>query len=88
MSTPTIYKTVIQVEILSDTPYEFNNLGETFEDIMTGDCSGWSKVITENQPIEGTEAIQAVCNEHGTDPSFFGDETVYDWWTEDTIGEK
>lgn len=57
---------------------------------MTGHCSGWSKVITENEPIEGTETIQSVCNEHGTNPSFFGDgdEDVYDWWTEGAVGEK
>ena len=65
-----LYKTIIQIEVLSEDPYDFIGLDMTHEDITDGDCSGITKVISQNKIIEGKEAASEV-HKHGTDPSFF-----------------
>lgn len=32
------FRTVIQVEVLSESPYEFNGLEQLAEDVTSGDC--------------------------------------------------
>lgn len=65
-----LYRSVIQIEVLSDYPYDFIGLDLTHEDITDGDCSGKTKVLHLNQVIEGLDAVKAV-KDHNINPDFF-----------------
>ena len=64
------YRTLIQVEILSDDIYDFKNLEEVAYDIDQGDCSGKSQVLKQ-ESIDEQEMVW-FCDQHGTNPTFFG----------------
>lgn len=67
----TIYKTVIEVEILSEDPIPDGiSLSEVAEQGYDGDFS----VVAEtksSKPIRGKKAVEAIINQ-GSDPEFFG----------------
>lgn len=64
-----VYKTVITVEVLSDTPLNNESLETIATQTMTGD---WSKTMTQKKSVELSKykAIKE-CEKQGTDPSFF-----------------
>jgi hypothetical protein len=66
------YKTIIQVEVLSeDEPISGDtSLTALDEAITDGPCSGVTKTI-RTQELNGQQAAKALI-EHGSDPMFFG----------------
>ena len=66
---PKYHRTVIQVEVLSEEPYEFENLGNLAYDIEEGDCSG-SASIVEIKELTGKQMAKALKSQ-GSDPEFF-----------------
>jgi hypothetical protein len=65
------YRTVIQVEILSETPYPDGiNLEQIHHDITEGDSSGKISTIVDNQILSG-EQTAILLKDQGSDPSFF-----------------
>lgn len=68
-----LYKTVIQVEVLSEEPLSdeiCHNLSGIGYEIEQGDMSGLISVTSMNTELEGEEAVKE-CNIHGTDTDFF-----------------
>lgn len=65
------YRTVIQVEILSETPYpESADMHQVANDIMDGDCSGKATTMIENQVVS-SKRMAKLLKEQGSDPEFF-----------------
>jgi predicted metal-binding protein len=63
------YKTVIQVEVLSEEPFDYEDLADVYSAITEGDCSG--KLSTWSQEVlDGKQAADALINQ-ASDPSFF-----------------
>lgn len=65
-----IYKTVIQVEILSDEPYIPGSLSDIDFDTTEGDCSRKITTVSEKEVLTGKEAVDAI-KDQGSDPEFF-----------------
>lgn len=67
-----IYKTIIQVEILSDTPNDVANMSleEISYEMTNGSFSGVVNVISENELFKGKDAVEEI-KKQGSDPSFF-----------------
>jgi hypothetical protein len=63
------YRTVVQVEILSQTPYEFQTLEHLAADLTDGDCSGQVKVVS-SQVVNGKQMAKLLFKQ-GSDPEFF-----------------
>lgn len=62
------YKTIIQVEVLSDEPYVLNSLEDVDYDITEGHCSG---IVFMKSQTEMTEKqIARALKKQGSDPSF------------------
>lgn len=70
MSKKTLYRTVIRVEILSENPFESNDLESINHEIHFADCSEFMEDVVRNQKIVGKRAINLLKN-HATDPAFF-----------------
>ena len=69
MAKKKIYKTVLTVVILSETPYRQTNLKEVGYDITEGDCTGG--VVEEiHTELIGEEAAKEMYNV-GSQPDFF-----------------
>jgi len=73
------YRTVIQIEILSEEPYEGDDLENILYDITDGDCSGQISDVVRNEVKNGKE-MAGLLIAQGSDPEFFqinedGDET-------------
>lgn len=66
-----LYKTVIQIEVLSEERYEGNALDVIHYDITEGHCSAILVDITRDQILEGEDSAKEV-KKHGTSPEFFG----------------
>lgn len=65
-----LYKTVIQVEILSEEPYQGGDLMKVHNDITFENCSGLIKTVVSDEVLEGEVSAEEV-KRHGTDPEFF-----------------
>jgi len=67
-----IYRTIIQYEILSDEPYDDEDLETISNETYDGN---WSGLMLEpkilNQKLFGKEAVKAI-NSQGSDSEFFG----------------
>ena len=63
------YKTIIQVEVLSEDPYNYIGLNELHYDITDGGCSGKTSVIS-SETLSGKQMAKAL-KEQGSDPGFF-----------------
>ena len=71
MSKKTLYRTVIRVEILSENPFESNDLESINHEIHFADYPVAAAVnVVRNQKIVGKRAINLLKN-HATDPAFF-----------------
>lgn len=70
------YRTVIQVEVLSETPLDDDvDLDEVYAIITHGDCSGQCKRIVDNEQVDG-KTMAKLLEAQESDPCFF-------WLTED-----
>jgi|WetSurMetagenome_2_1015567.scaffolds.fasta_scaffold789096_1 hypothetical protein len=65
------YRTVIQVEILSEEPYSMEkDLVSINYDINEGDCSGDVRALVENQEVDGPQMARLLIAQN-SDPEFF-----------------
>lgn len=72
------YRTVIQVEILSNDPYEFTSLEDAAYDIVDGGCSGKANVVLSEEITPKVTAQLLI--EHGHSPAFLlSDEDLEDY---------
>lgn len=72
------YRTVIQVEILSNDPYEFISLEDVIHDIMNEDCSSKINVVLSEEITPKVTAQLLI--EHGHSPAFLlSDEDLEDY---------
>ena len=73
MEKVTIYKTIIEVEVLHSDERNFGEI--SFADILDGidegGDSGKFRLISSNKPLTGKKAVKAILNQ-GTDTEFFG----------------
>jgi hypothetical protein len=66
----TLHHTVITVDVLSDHPFEFDDLEDLHHAITSGDCSGrW--VVMHTEQVDGGRMAQLLIGQ-GSDPDFFG----------------
>jgi len=74
-----IYRTIVQIVILSDEKYDTNkSLSDINYDITDGDCSGQTTIKVENKVLLGRSAAKQI-EIQGSDPEFFGiDENGYE----------
>lgn len=63
------YRTIIQVEVLSEEPYEITDLEDIAYDVDQGDCSGITKIVS-TETVGGPE-ITKLLEAQGSDPEFF-----------------
>lgn len=63
------YKTIIQVEVLSEEFYDFNGLEGLNYDITKGECSGKAQVLSQVEL--NAKQVREALFEQGSDPSFF-----------------
>jgi hypothetical protein len=67
----TVYKTVIEVVILSEEPFDEDNLSLSQIEYMITEDECFGKITTKSQDVlMGEEAVLAVKNQ-GSDPAFF-----------------
>lgn len=64
------YRTIIQIEILSDEPYEGDTLDMVQYDITEGHCSGQISDVVRNEEQDG-KAMAKLLEEQRSDPEFF-----------------
>lgn len=64
------YRTVVQVEVLSEEPYLEDDLETIVDDIVIGDCSGKSVDVVRNEVVDGKQ-MAALLRAQGSDPGFF-----------------
>ena len=63
------HRTLIQVEVLSEEPYNPESLAEVANDIVQGDCSGKWDVKLQTEVTGRTMA--KLLQDQGSDPEFF-----------------
>lgn len=63
------YKAIVQVEVLSETPIDFENLATLASQMDDGDWVGTYK-IKEHKTINSKQAVRNL-RKVGSDPSFF-----------------
>lgn len=69
MSTRKFHRTIITIEVLSEEPYNPEDLNDVAHDITTGDCSGnWS--ITKQEVVDG-ETMAKLLIQQRSEPGFF-----------------
>ena len=67
--TRTFYRMLIEVEVLSEEPFEFGKLFDIHEQITTGSCSGLVRVVKRHRMSAKTAA--RALQRQGSDPEFF-----------------
>lgn len=66
-----IYRSVFQLEVLSEYPIEDEeDMKALYDDTINGDYSGKTTTIILNQVLTGMEAVK-ITQEQGSDPEFF-----------------
>ena len=73
MAKKKIYRSIITVEILSDSPVDdafLTDLSSVDYETTSGGCSGQVQVKSMNEELTGHEAVKAVQNQ-GSSPDFF-----------------
>jgi len=63
------YKTILQVEILSEEPVQTVDLESIHHQITEGDWSGNTEIVSQTT-LNGKEAAEALLNQ-ASDPKFF-----------------
>ena len=70
MTNRRFYRTVVQIEVLSEEPLSNEiDIGSLYYDITEGDCSGSTEVITREN-VNG-KRIADLLSAQGSDPQFF-----------------
>lgn len=72
-NTKKYYRTVYQVEVLSEEKFDDGggmSLTDIDEAITNGDCSGRVTTIVDNQAVSGKEMVKLL-KAQGSDPEFF-----------------
>ncbi len=69
MTTRKFYRTVFQVEVLSESPIGAVELDTLHHLITQGDCSGEVKTVSRKK-MDGRQAAKALLKQ-GSDPGFF-----------------
>jgi hypothetical protein len=70
------YRTIIEIEVLSDEEVGFTDLDGVIEAITDGDCSGsWEQ--KDSQPVS-KEEMRELLAKQGSDPDFFDLDTDSD----------
>ena len=69
MTDRTFHRTVIQVEVLSESPFGPVDLETLHHMITEGDCSGKLTTVLEEK-LDGKQAAEALLSQ-ASDPSFF-----------------
>jgi hypothetical protein len=64
------YKTVVEVTILSEEPYDIIDLDQIHYDITFGDCSGQCNIKSSEEV--SAEEMKKLLKTQGSDPSFMG----------------
>jgi hypothetical protein len=64
------YRSVIQVEVLSEEPVYFDNLTDVHHAITNGACSGSVNDLIQNEVVDGPR-MAALLMEQASDPGFF-----------------
>jgi len=67
------YRTVLQVEVLSEDPFDITDLGAVNYAITDGDCSGQVEIV-ESETVTPNRMAELLTAQ-GSDPGFFGIET-------------
>ena len=70
MSPRKFYRTVLTVEILSETPYNETDLAQVAVDIDEGEQVGKVSVSSSNEEMTG-KVCAVLLKDAGSDPSFF-----------------
>ena len=70
MAKKTIYKTIIRVEVLSDSPIGDVDMQTIVNETENGDWSGKNYTVIQDKPLTGKKAVDAVL-EQGSDTEFF-----------------
>ena len=63
------HKTIIQVEVLSEEPFGYNELSDVHHQITNGDCSGTYTTLSTEE-LDGRQAADAL-KAQDSDPEFF-----------------
>jgi hypothetical protein len=66
----TFYRTVIQLVVLSETPYNETDINQIAHDITEGDQSGRATITSANEEMNGKVAA-VLLKEQGSSPEFF-----------------
>jgi ABC-type antimicrobial peptide transport system ATPase subunit len=64
------FKTKIEIEILSEEPFEWNNLDDIKYALTEGHCSGVVKEVGHYKPLNGKQVVKELIK-HGSDPECF-----------------
>ena len=70
MSKRKFYKTIIQLEVLSEYPIEDKTLGDINYEIDEGDCSGLYTTLVQDEICDGKEMAELLIKQ-GSEPEFF-----------------
>lgn len=70
MNTRKYYRTVIQLEVLSEEPIGYKTMGDLDYEINEGHCSGVYKTITQDEIVSGKKMAELLI-EQGSDTEFF-----------------
>ena len=70
MKKKTIYRTVIEVEVLSENPIGEADMETIVTQTMDGDWSGKNVTKIQDQKLTGKKAVKAIENQ-GSDTEFF-----------------
>ena len=69
MSGHKFYKTTLKVEVLSEKPFEWDDLSDVHCAITTGDCSG--KVSETSRRVLTAKQVAKELRKQASDPEFF-----------------
>lgn len=64
------YRTVVQIEILSEDPYVYKDLLDVHDDITDGECSGLVTDVVLNEECNGARMAELLTAQ-SSDPEFF-----------------
>ena len=77
------YRSVIQVEVLTDHLYYPDDLASINYDITHGGCSGMVENITTNEELTTEECAEALINQGSSVEFLIPDEDLKDEWKDD-----
>jgi len=64
------YRTVIEIEVLSETPYSSTDLEKINDDITNGHQSGLITIVSDSEELDPLTCVEKLTAQ-GSDPEFF-----------------